>query len=238
MENIMQVNSLKLDCLRPLGKWRIMDLISLQEAHKDQYSYWHLHKMVSRFEKAKVIHSFKDPWTKRKVIYLEGLGRGLLGVEKAGAINQETLLHDLKVSQMAQGLLRGSVFTDVHLEHELSKKLFLSGELSPDAILNGIKNGKRFSMALELELTRKANERIISKAKHYLNASHINYVLYLFCSQNLFESYKKVFDEGLPDIWNSKLMLFVNKSLMSKSFDINCAVGVFDKQEVHFNEIF
>ncbi len=238
MENILLVNSIQLDCLRPLVKWRILDVITLMEENREQYSYKHFHKIISRFEKAKVVNSFKDPWTKRKVIYLEGLGRGLLGVDRTNAINSETLIHDLKVAQSIQSLLKGKIFHKALLEHELSRKLFTSGELSPDALLNGVKNGKEFSLAFELELTKKSNERILAKAKHYLNSSNVNYALYLFCSENLYESYKRVFEEGLPEIWNSKILLFVNKTLMTKSFEMEKAKGVFQKKEVLFNEVF
>lgn len=238
MENILQVNSLKLEALRPLGKWRILDLNSLVELSEVPIGYWNLHKIIRRFEKAKVLHSYKDPWTRRKMVYLEGLGHGLLGVEKNTTINNETLLHDSKVSHILRAMLQKGIFNEVLLEHELSKKLFLSGELSPDALMKGEKKGKAFSMAFELELTRKAHERALSKAKHYLNLQLVDYVLYQFCSEGLFQSYKKLFSEKLPEGWNNKLMLFVNTSLMSSSFALESGRGHFKNKEVHFDEIF
>ncbi len=168
MENILQVNSLKLECLRPLGKWRILDLKSLMELLEGQTNYWSLQKTLKRLEKAKVIQSFRDPWTGKKMIYLEGLGNNLLGLEKKTCINNETLLHDSKVSIIVRQMLQFATLKEALLEHELSKKLFCVGDLSPDALLKGEKNGKKFTMAFELELTRKSNERVLAKAKHYL----------------------------------------------------------------------
>jgi len=234
----MQVNSLKLEALRPLGKWRILDLKSLMELSEVPIGYWNLHKIIKRFEKAKVVQSFKDPWTKRKMIYLEALGHGLLGVEKNCTISNETLLHDSKVSLVLRMMFNRGIFKEVLLEHELSRKLFFAGELSPDAIMKGEKNGKKFSMAFELELTRKAHERALAKAKHYLNFSLVDYVFYQFCSEGLFQSYKKLFLEKLPEGWNNKIMMFCNTSLMSSCFSLENGKGFFKNREVSFAEIF
>lgn len=211
---------------------------SLMALSEIPIGYWNLHKIVRRLEKAKMLHSFKDPWTRKKMIYLEGLGHGMLGLEKKTLINQETLLHDAKVSSVLREMLKREVFSEVLLEHELSRKIFHAGELCPDALVKGEKKGKKFSMAFELELTRKAHERVLTKAKHYLNSQNVDYVLYLFCSEGLFRNYKNLFVEKLPEGWSNKLMLFVNTSLLSSSFSLEKGKGHFKNKEVHFDEIF
>ena len=238
MENILQANSLKLEILRPLAKWRILGLQELKELASLPVSYWQIQRIVSRFEGAKILKSFRDPWTNKKLVYLENLGKGMFGYENATHNNPETLLHDSKVSEICRSFLERKGFNEVLLEHELSKKLFYSGELSPDAIFTGEKSGKSFSMAFELELTRKANERMLAKAKHYLNSNLVNYVLYFFCNEPLCRNYKNIFSEGLPDGWNNKLILIWNPSLISNEMNLEKGIGYFQKKEIRFNEIF
>lgn len=238
MENIFQANSQMLVVLRPLSKWRVLSLGELEEFANKRASYWYIQRLVSRFEKAKILKSFRDPWSGRKLVYFESLGKGLNGLDKMSPVNEETLLHDFKVSDLCRGLLKREIFREVLLEHELSKKHFLAGELSPDALIRGEKNKKAFSMALELELTRKASERIISKGKHYLNQGHIDYVLYFFCTETLFEAYKKTFMEALPEGWNNKIMLFWNPTLITKEILFSEGRGHFKGREFGFDEIF
>lgn len=227
-----------MEVLRPLSKWKILGLQELQELASHPVSYWHVQRIVARFEKAKILKSFRDPWTSKKLVYLENLGRGIFGFDNVSNINTETLLHDSKVSEICRTLLSRKTFKEVLLEHELSKKLFFSGELSPDAILKGERNGKKFSMAVELELTRKSHERILAKGKHYLNSTLVDYALYLFCSEPLFLCYKKVFLEGLPEGWNNKIILMWNSSFISKELCHENGVGFFKKKKICFDELF
>jgi len=77
----MQVNSKMLEILRPLSKWRFLGLKELQELASFPVSYWHIQRVVARFEKAKILKSFRDPWTSKKLVYLENLGKGFFGFE-------------------------------------------------------------------------------------------------------------------------------------------------------------
>ncbi len=238
MENLFQANSQMLLLLRPLSKWRVLSLSELEEFANNRVSYWHIQRLVSRFEKAKILKSFRDPWSGRKLVYFEAVGKGMHGFENVMGMNDETLLHDFKVSDICRGFLKRDLFKDVALEHELSKKHFVSGELSPDALIRGEKNKKQFSLAFELELTRKANERIIAKVKHYLNMGLVDYVLYYFCTENLWETYKKIFNEALPVGWNNKIILVWNPTTITKELNLSEGRGFFKNKEMSFDEIF
>lgn len=224
--------------LKPLSKWRVLSLSELVEFGNKRVSYWHVQRVVSRFEKAKILKSFKDPWSGRKLVYFEALGKGMHGLESSLGLNDETLLHDFKVSDVCRSFLKRDVFKDVSLEHELSRRQFMSGERSPDALILGSKNKVPFSLAFELELTRKANERIVTKGKHYLDMTSVDYVLYLFCTESLFETYKRIFQESLPEGWNNKIMLIWNPSLITKAMNLSEGIAYFKNKEMSFDEIF
>ena len=236
MPNFLNVNSIHLHFLAPLSKWRILDLKSLREEadyplHPDGFA-----KNIRKLEKAQILKSFKDPWSRRKYIYLTPTGEKLVNDSgRPSSLSEETIVHDAKVSQIVRLLLERSTFQKVELEHEIK-----SGDIAklPDSILYGKKGGVDFTMAFELEFTRKSKERIKDKIGKYLGSGYYDYVLYMFCSENVFKSYKNTIGENFGEQAFKKVMLFWNPTLMSKRIDLHSGGGYFKNKEVSFVELF
>lgn len=234
--NYLNINSIHLQFLAPLAKWRILDLKSLREEvdyplHPDGFA-----KNIRKLEKAQVLRSFQDPWSRKKYIYLSSEGEKLVNdTGKPLSISEETIVHDAKVAQFVRLMLERSTINEAILEHEINGKGL--GQ-QPDAVLFGEKKGVKFSMAFELEFTRKSKARIKEKVSKYISSSYYDYVLYLFCSKNVFNSYQTTIRENFGEDAFRKVMLFWNPTLMSRKIDLNSGGGQFKSKEVSFEELF
>jgi hypothetical protein len=155
--------------------------------------------------------------------------------KKALLINEETMLHDAKVVQFTRAMLERTCVNKIIPEHLINENRLTK---TPDALIEGVKGGQSFSMAFELEITRKSKERICEKMDHYLSSDFYDYVFYLFCSQGVLKSYKNLITEKYGDNALEKIMLFYNPSLMSRKLDINETRGFFKAEEVSFNDLF
>jgi len=234
--DFLNINSMHLQFLTPLNKWRILDLKNLREEIDYPLHPSGFEKTIRRLEKAKILGSFRDPWSRRKFVYLSENGEML--VNDSGrkiALSNETFLHDAKVSEFTKKLLETTFFTDVILEHQIRE--VGKGEV-PDARLTGERKGVAFSMAFELEITRKSKDRIKAKINRYLQSDYYDYVLYLFCSKPIWEGYRRFIQEEFGERGFQKVMLFWNPTILSKKIDPNEGIGYFKSKEVKFDELF
>ena len=233
---LLNVNSIHLQFLSPLLKWRILGLKELREEINYPSHPTVFEKLIRRLERAQVINSFRDPWSNQKFIFLSDAGGRILGAgESHLKVTEETMLHDAKVAQFTRLLINRETFYEAKLEHDLSGNNLT---WQPDSILWGKKKGKRFTMAFELELTRKSKSRIREKIRKYLTSTYYDYVLYLFCSENVMRSYQSFILEEFGDEAFKKVLLFWNPSILSRNLDLTQGVGFFKSQEVSFNDIF
>ncbi len=234
MENIFYANSLQFEILLPLVKWRILDLASLLELGEIPGSYWTLQKIIRRFEKGKIIKTYRDPWNGKKYVYLDTFGHKLIGKEM-GEIANETLMHDSKASEVVRAMLKRPCFRKAMLEHDLRRQQMRH---VPDAVVEGEKNGAAFKMALELELTRKSFDRLKAKARFYIESSDYDYALYLFCHSGLRDHYRDYLEETFGTKWRSSIFLFSNTTILSRQLDLSEGVGFYEGKEVRFDEVF
>ena len=235
--NSLNVNSIHLQFLEPLTKWRILDLKGLRDeidypSHRSVFE-----KTIRRLEKANVLKSFKDPWSNRKFVYLSQMGEKL--VNDSGSplsICEETIVHDAKVSQVTRIMMERRFFKEVTIEHQLSGKKNKGQQ--PDALILGSKDGTDFTMAFELELSKKSKDRIKTKIRGYLESGYYNYVFYMFCSSSIMKNYKGFIEEEFGKEAFRKLMFFWNPTILSRKLDLNKGNGYFKSKEVRFDEIF
>jgi hypothetical protein len=224
-----------LSFLKPLEKWRILDLKSLREECEYCYHARSFERLIGRLEKFKVVKSFRDPLSKRKFIYLSNLGERLMGISSKGEVNEGTTFHDSRVSKMVRELLDRECFLASELEHQIGNR---SQAFIPDAKLTGVKSGVKFNLAFELELTRKSKERIKSKVGHYLGNDYFDYILYMFCSDGVMQSYhRNIKEEFGVDAFN-RVILMTNKSIMSQKMMLSESFGYFKNREVCIDELF
>lgn len=240
MGNLNHFNSAHLQYLTPLLKWRVMDLQSLLKECPYQNNYLNFAKIIRSLESKKIIHGYRHPFNKKKYIYFSSYGQKLLGRDdNPTALNDESLLHDIKVSELGREFLAYSFVNNVELEHQLHNKgMFYSRSgLVPDAVVEVIKNKTRFRIALELELTQKSRPRIIEKAKQYLMSRSYDQVIYLFASEALMQSYREKIQSIYPDQKSSKILFFYNEDLTRSSNVIDGAKGMYKEKFVFLNDL-
>jgi len=98
--------------IRPLLKWRILDVQTLW-AENGVYkgNYANFHKALQRMEKWRVIVSTKNPWTRKKYIFLSDVGAKMVGKDQAAfLLNKDTWGHDARVRRLSGTFIVGMFF--------------------------------------------------------------------------------------------------------------------------------
>lgn len=198
MKEVVHINQGHLNYVSSLLKWRILDIENLRKENIYAPQKHNFYRIIRELEKKKVLEGFREPYSKKKYVYLSSFGERQFALrENPTGISEGTILHDLKVTEITRELLHNGWINEAELEHEVNDKrnFKTSYKIIPDALLYGTNKGKDYKMALELELTQKNNQRILEKAKQYVGSSYFNYVLYLFCRKELMEKYVRMFHE-------------------------------------------
>ncbi len=237
----MNLNSLHLNYLTPLLKWRVMDLESLRRECFRATKYKNFHRIIRGLEKEKILEGYRDPYSRKKFVFLSPLGESQLSLkENPTAISNETLIHDLKVSEITRSFITNGWIDEVELEHQIQDKrnFKLTYKIIPDAILYIEKKGHKFNLAYELELTRKSNQRLIEKMKQYEDSSFYHYVMYVFPTEKLMEKYITQAQEKLGSERMSKFMFFFHPEISSGIHEPSEIYGVFQGEKISLAEIF
>lgn len=241
MSEIFHLNSLHLNYLTPLLKWRVMDLESLRKECLRVPKYKNFNRIIRNLEKKNILEGYRDPFSRKKFIYLSSFGEGQLSLkENPTALSKDTLIHDIRVSEIARGLISRGWVDDVELEHQIHDKRNFKMEFKviPDAILHLEKRGHKYRLALELELTRKNNQRLVEKVKQYEASIYYNYVLYIFPSSSLMEKYIEVITDKLGVDALKRIMFFCHQNISSDADNFEAIDGIFAGKEVQFKDVF
>lgn len=228
MQQMFEYQYGQLNYLTPLLKWRIMDVKSLKEASEFPKNYYSFCRVIRNLEEKKLLLSQRDPTNRKKYVYLSSLGeQALSGDEGTILIHPETLNHDRWVSEIIQGMLVRGWILDFKLEHEIKSKGIssISHGLIPDAILKGEKQKVNFTMAFELELTRKNFPRMVEKLRQYAYGKEYDYFFYLFTNPRLMETYRQLIKEKVSDEFHEQFMLFCGDESMKLEDFYGYAVG-------------
>lgn len=189
----MELNEISLapfkEVVRVMEKWKIIPL---------KYTETILDKKLSRATNYRLFESMENfGLAKRlKLTHTSGM---ILVPSKALAdylkipMNYDQFDHDKVVSYVAAGFLKAEAFGnhDLTFEHEFSK--FSAGSLIPDIVFNGIspKSGDEFTLAVEVELSRKSFAKIDAKIANYIQDDTFDLIIYAFASEDLFNLFKK-----------------------------------------------
>ncbi len=236
----LKINPEHLKLLYPLKEWRVLDLASLHKRSNARLSQAGLVRMVLRLEKSKVIKGFRDPWSRKKYVYLTRTGEGLISLnDNPTAISEESLFHDLRVVDLGQELIKNNVFKKIRFEHQIvNRKNYITNlALIPDAEVDGVMNGKNFSLAIELELHQKSKDRLEKKGEQYLGSLY-DHCLFMFSDRNTLENYKKFFTEKLGPKFNEKIFLFHLGGIYEPEINLQKTEGHVFGKWMKFNDVF
>jgi DNA-binding MarR family transcriptional regulator len=235
-----KINPEHLKLLYPLKEWRVLDLASLLKKSDTRLSQPGLVRLVLRLEKANIIKGFRDPWSRKKYVYLTKLGEELISLnDNPTAISQESLFHDLRVVDLGQELIKNNVFKKIRFEHQIvNRKNYVTNlALIPDAEVDGVMNGKNFSLAIELELHQKSKDRLEKKGEQYLGSLY-DHCLFMFSDKNTLENYKKFFTEKLGPKFNEKIFLFHLGGIYEPQINLQKTSGFVFGKWMKFNDVF
>ena len=241
MGDFIHLNSVHLNYLEPLLKWRVLDLESLRKESYRAPTYKNFQRIIRSLEKQKILEGYRDPFNRKKYVYLSSFGEGKLALdENPTALSKDTLIHDIKVTEIAKAMLEEGWILDADLEHRINDKRNFRTiyNIIPDAVLHGCKAGVNYKIAMELELSRKNNQRIVEKVAQYLQGSQFNYVLYLFPKKSLLEKYVEVIKEKLGDNGLERLMFFYDDRLTAETSKIGEWDGIFKGRKLKLRELF
>jgi hypothetical protein len=239
--DIKHLNSIHLTYLTPLLKWRVMDLKSLREEGVKVPEYFNFCKIVRSLEKANILESYRHPFNRKKYVYLGHYGEGQLSLrDNPTALSKDTLLHDIKVSELARSFINLGWVNNIELEHLLNDKRNFRTQykIIPDALIECIKKGVNCKIALELELTRKNNQRILEKAKQYQSGSFYHYVMYFFCNRSVMEKYISLITSELGTNELNRFMFFLDEEMSVQVTDLKNVSGIYKGKIIKLAELF
>ena len=170
--------------------------------------------------------------------YFKRLGKYVYLTEK-GAIHSSTgarpdepsIDHDLICSEVILNLLKFDNF----LSGSVSDRP--DSELDPDGVIQGVKGGKPYTLAIEVELSQKSEFRVEKKFADYAEEDTHNFALYITHKKSLFENYRKILIKMNPQI-RQTIVLSLAEKLGAKQYDYQRAVYWLDGQEYSFNALF
>lgn len=235
MNQFMGINSLHVDCLNPLLKWKIMDVKSLLEVGDYPYKYSGFAKLIKRLQNFGILNAVVDSFTKKKYVYLTKDGLDFLSTSNKLLIQPEdSVAHDAKASEIVRGILDFESVEKVLLEHEVwSKELII-----PDAKIEVEKDKNRFQIAFEFELTRKSKARVTGKVNSYFSQTDFNYVMYFFASKSLFDAYERIIKEEVkPDRYN-RVIFVCQPDLFARKYSLKDSMVLFRGEKKTLGEIF
>ena len=238
MENIFAVDSKKLDKLKPLAEWRILDLATLLELGEQPNNYWSLKKDVRYLERIGVIKGIRHPLNKKKYVYFANIGGKLVGDNLYREATEYVLIHQMKVTEVALDLLKGYCFNKATLEHRIVFTNAYPRPKVPNALLEGERNGAHFKMALEVHIFFDHFERMREIVRTCLETDAYGHALLLFPSIGVLNNYKEFLDRNFEKKYQERIMLFANTTLLSGKQDLSQGVGFFQGRDFNFNDLF
>lgn len=207
------INPIHQEVLSPLSRWKILSLNELMQESAFDGSKESFYKVIRKLEKALLIDSFIDAWSKEKHVYLEKDGFNLLGIEKASRICREQRYHDALVVKILRYFSQFNFYQTGYLDNELRQSLLTSLDHMPDAALD-IKSPKRsFKLAIELELNQKTKERIMRNYRYFINSKLFHNVLYVFYKRSTFNSYYQLLRDNFTPEEQEKIILLIEPNL-------------------------
>jgi hypothetical protein len=241
MREIKNINSAHLSYLTPLLNWRVLDLKSLREENMNVIGYKNFHRIIRSLEKQNILEGYLDPLSRKKFVYLSTFGERELSItENPTTISKETIIHDIKVSEITRSMLENGFVEKVELEHQLNQNESFKQDqrIVPDALLYVDKNNHEYHIAFELELNRKNNQRIIEKIKLYDHSNFYHYVMYVFKTENIRNQYMNLINTTFGDDTMKKIIFLYHPSISTNPSDLKNMEGYIGNKKINIEQVF
>lgn len=240
---LLSITPFHLELIRPLVKWKILSIKELFEDSGHVGSYKNYQKIISRLEKAHVLKGHKDVWTKTKRMHLTRLGNELVNNSRwmPHVINEGSFFHDSRVTLYLRYLAGQLKMNSVELEQECMKiKTFEDMQrIRPDAefcICNSYNKQQRF--LLEVELTQKSKERLIEKFEYYLRIPDYQFILFVFPTPSLFNSYLQLLMSSTLNNGRTNYIFAMEPGLIKGNFSLKNTKAFFRGKELSLENVF
>ena len=214
--------------LKEIGRWKVVRLNDLHRVLKHPISRWGLYKSIKRLEKDGLVVGHYFP---QKGKYVGLTEKGSVCSPCGTALNPDTAIHDLMVTDTLFKLLEFESFTSANVGEDDGP------ELCPDGVIHVNKDGRSHLLALEVELTRKSRHRVENKFALYSGDPDLGNVLYVTNKKNLFEAYVKILS-GMRKEVQETIIISWDEYLGTKNYDYRKAVYWFDGDFASFEVLF
>lgn len=219
------------DIVNLLGKWKILDIKGISEMTNYNLKYRNLLHKIQKLEKHGLVRGILLG-RKNKHVFLTQKGIKFTPYDSTFEISEENLTHDLIVGKVLRVLLQFEGFKDGKMFHQIT-----SDKLLPDAEVTGLKNSEVYKMAIEVELTQKAQNRVKEKYRLYGSGKGFSYVLFITNKEALFNTYKRFLLEMNIEIQEGVILL-LDKSLTASKFNYVDSECFYKNKNYTFKDLF
>lgn len=174
-----------------VGQWRAISMKCLFEEIDTKISYSGFCRNVRKLEKYKYLKSTKGR-KGQKFLVLTSLGSKFTCFDAFYDDTHSGMFHDLVATRVLKTLKREPIFVGAYCTTGIQ-----TSTKSPDGEITFVKSDdKRYTLAIEIELTQKSKSRIREKFGYYANyCNEYKHAIYVFNKRSTFESYKNVLGE-------------------------------------------
>jgi Uma2 family endonuclease len=232
-----KINPSYFDLLEPLRRWKILSIKGLKEEAEYAGSFSGLYKIISKLEKSRLVGSFVNSWSNEKYIYLLPDGIKALGAnERSLNVNKELRFHDSIVTRVARKFSNYAFINETYLDIH-TREVFPLLERVPDALVVGVLNAP-ITMAIEIELTQKSQDRVKQIFRTYSDSKVVNHILYISDKKRILDTYKKYLEELGGEVLEERFLFLYAKDLAKAKEVLELGPVYFKKRITTLRELF
>jgi len=220
-----------LELLNIIAQWKIIDMPTLQELCSFKMKLPNFLNKVRLLERDGYIKGTLLG-RKHKYVYLSDKGIKHTPYDHSYEIGDESFMHDLITGKVLRELLTFSNFKNGRMFHQISEE-----GVFPDAMIEAERNGRQYTLAIEVELTQKASNRVKEKFARYTTDKRFNFCLYITNKAQLYRAYQHYLQEMSVSV-REKIVLLLDKNLSAKNFNFLDSECFYLKNGLKFVELF
>ncbi|PIK13524.1 hypothetical protein [Halobacteriovorax sp. JY17] len=220
-----------IDILSEVGRWKIIPMRGLYELNSFGIQYATFCRKIKKLESEGLVRSILGN-NKRKFITLTNKGTEICPYGVSFDDLEDSLNHDLIATNIVTKLIEYKNFKTGQVQ------CFGRGlDVEPDGLIFGQKNGREYSLAIEVELHQKSKSRVSDKLIKYANSVYYSYVIYILNKESTYRAYKMIL-ESMNDEVRRKVILLFDINLTPTRFNFKDAQCLFQGKNVSFEDIF